>query len=53
MLCRLPHISPADPIVFERSFAMRWRNGMHSDGPLAANRTRARALAWLYPWAGS
>jgi len=41
----------ADPVLFgAERFELRWRNGMHNTGPLAANTTNLRAFVWLYVW---
>ncbi len=38
----------ADPLPFERSISLRWRNGMYTNGTLAANETLLRSALLAY-----
>ena len=41
----------ADPVLWgSDGFELRWRNGMHDTGALAANATQLKAYVWAYVW---
>eukprot|EP00947_MAST-08B_sp_MAST-8B-sp1_P000106 g106.t1 len=40
----------ADPVLFSESMTLKWRNGIFSNGSLAAKKARLSSYVWAYMW---